>query len=275
MVLRKDEFKNFVQFKKLHHFTKTHAGLCDGQFTDVWTNSHIAKKRCDKCGSVAFIDSRTIKNNVVEGYIRREKLGLEPVKFTQDRHNYKHMNHCVSCGEWFKSHTKEDLCANCNTISSGDDGLNYDEFFHDDPSINVWQQGQKQEVGSDGDRDVVKTVKRYRPSHAILKLHIGGWVHEGMSESNMRKKLKAWLKPESASDHMRIDALIQDASKRHMGASSPTSTIMTTDDIIKSIRAMLVAHIERSAIIANIKYALNCSDEMVESLIRKASTGTV
>ena len=273
MVLRKDEFKNFVQFKKLHHFTKTHAGLCDGQFEDVWTNGSITKKRCLKCGTVAFVDSRTLNRGVIEGYIRREMLGLEPTKFTQDRHNYKHMNHCISCGEWFKSHTKDDLCTNCHTVSSGESGLDYDEFYHD--TIELWQQGQKQEVGSDGDRPVVKKVKQYRPSHAILKLHIGGWVHEGLSETDIRKKAVKWLKPQSASDHMRIDALIQDASKRHMGASSPTSTILTTDDVIKSIRAMLVAHIGRSAIIANIKRALNCSDEMVESLIRRASTGAV
>lgn len=149
MVLRKDEFKDFVQFKTLRHFTKTHASFCIGTFEDVWQNGCITKKRCEDCGSVAFIDTRTLSRNVVEGYIRKEKLGIELTQYKQDRHEYKFMVHCVSCGQWVKSHKSTDVCPDCSNISSGESGLNYDEFYHDE--LELWQQGQKHEVNSSCD----------------------------------------------------------------------------------------------------------------------------
>ena len=187
MLSRKDEFKKFVRFNKLHNFTKTHADLCGGKFEDVWSNECITKKRCESCGSIAFVDTRTLNRGIVEGYIRREKLGLEPVDYKQDRHEYKFMNHCVSCGQWFKAHAEKDVCPDCSNISTGESGLDYDKFYKD--SIEFWQGGQKHEVGSAGGRPAKPKPATYIPSNTIVQNWVRMWDAWGLSAREIRLQL--------------------------------------------------------------------------------------
>ena len=206
MLSRKDEFKKFVRFNNLHNFTKTHADLCGGKFEDVWSNECITKKRCSECGSVAFLSQVSAKPiltdapknrpkqiptmstiQTLEGYIRREKLGLEPVDYKQDRHEYKFMNHCVSCGQWFKAHAEKDVCPDCSNISSGESGLDYDKFYKD--SIEFWQGGQKHEVGSAGGRPAKPKPATYIPSNTIVQNWVRMWDAWGLSAREIRLQL--------------------------------------------------------------------------------------
>lgn len=206
MVLRKDEFKQFVKFQSVNWFIKTHTDLCDGVFDDVWVNGCITKKRCSKCKSVAFVDTRTLNRGIVEGYIPRAKMGLEPVEYNQDRELFKFTNHCIDCGQWFRSTKKEDLCSSCSNTGNIDSGLDYDKFFTD--SIEFWQGGQKHEVGSEGDRPLKTSFKKPKPSIQVMLLHIHGWLFEGLNQREMSRRLGEWWGADSNADTMYINSML-------------------------------------------------------------------
>jgi hypothetical protein len=206
MLSRKDEFVQFVGFNTLHNFTKTHASFCGGKFVDVWSSGCITKKRCAACGAVAFVDTRVLNRGMIEGYIRRVNLGLEPSNRKPDGHEFKFNNHCVSCGQWFKDHKERDVCNDCSNISSGESGLDYDKFYHD--SIEFWQGGQKHEVGSAGDRPAKPSFTKTRPSVQVMLLHIHGWLFEGINQREMLHRLGEWWGVSSLEDTMYINSML-------------------------------------------------------------------
>ena len=206
MLSRKDEFKQFVRFNKLNWFIKTHKSFCDGKFEQVWQIGTTTKLRCPSCGTVGFRNPNLLRSGLVEGYIRREKLGLEPFNRKDDRESYKFSNHCIDCGQWFRSTKKEDLCSACSNTGNVESGLDYDKFYKD--SIEFWQGGQKHEVGSAGDRPAKPPFTKTRPSIQVMLLHIHGWMFEGINQREMLQRLGEWWGVSSLKDTMYINSIL-------------------------------------------------------------------
>jgi len=230
-MLRINKYKQFVKFQKLDWFTKTHSSFCSGKFEQVWVRGVVTMSRCAECGSVAYLTTVSTKPTLtdapnnrpkqipsltlpsLEGFIPRYKLGLVQVEYKSDKETFKFNNNCLNCGQHFKSDKPKDVCPDCFNVSLGDSGLDYDKFYKD--SNDTWQQGDHWEVGSNGPTKSKKPVPRYIPSPAVIKLHVSSWLFEIMSETEIMKRCREWLKPQNVTDHLRIDAIVQSVMRQH------------------------------------------------------------
>lgn len=212
MLSKNVKFKQFVKFQNLEWFGKTHFSFCNSNFEQVWVRGLITYSRCKKCGSVAYITKVSTKQVLtnppknrpkqiptstlptLEGYIPRAKLGLEPFERNDDRETYKFSNHCIDCGQWFRSHKKEDLCQSCSNTGNVESGLDYDKFYND--KNEVWQQGQLDEVNSRGGlpKPSIQSPK-VEPSFQWIKNHIMFMVGRGCSSTEVRLELSEFKLP--------------------------------------------------------------------------------
>ena len=219
------KFKQFVKFQSMDWFAKTHRSICDGKFEQVWVRGIVSMSRCAKCGSVAYLTQVSIRPTLtsapknrpkqvaamstiptMEGYIHRHKIGLEPVEYRSDKETFKFSNHCIDCGQWFRSTKKEDLCSSCSNTGNIESGLDYDKFYHD--SIEFWQGGQKHEVGTEGDLPAKPSYTKPKPSIQVMLLHIHGWLFEGINQREMLHRLSEWWGANSKSDEMYINSML-------------------------------------------------------------------
>lgn len=146
---------NYKQYEDIDQFIKVHESFCKGTFTTSLNvkNSLTHQKVCKACGTIAYTqigEYRTQAKVFFKGFIRYDKIGLERPQTQYGNKQFN--NHCVACGEHFKSNTRADYCPGCTQGNYEESYTNYDsiaESHAGSQDKKVWQQGQLHEVNTE------------------------------------------------------------------------------------------------------------------------------
>lgn len=140
------------QYDDIEQFAKVHKSICTGVFkhTIHEKKSSTHQKRCEKCGSVAYSEITTFRDQtklLFKGFIPLRRLGIEPTDRT--KYGTKQYNcHCVGCGIMFPSNVETDYCPNCNNDVYEESYINYDAIAESHANAVIsWQQGAIWEIG--------------------------------------------------------------------------------------------------------------------------------
>jgi len=182
-------FKNFVKFNTHWNFKRVHAQHCPGHFAIAphWkqeskgSRTPTAKEVCTVCGAVSFqrfydlgeistIGYRLQKSRqhnkdyeiVFEGYLPKKLLRVDNPDQDHKKSTFEHI--CISCQLGFNGKSINDMCPPCaNNEHAEVNTVDYDTHAASHAGyIELWQQGQKSEVGhaaSDTNKRTVRVLR--------------------------------------------------------------------------------------------------------------------
>lgn len=193
-------FKNFVKFNTHWNFKRVHAQHCQGHFAPAphWkeeskgSRTPTAKEVCTVCGAVSFqrfynlgeistIGYRLQKSRqhskdyeiVFEGYLPKKLLRVDNPD--QDHKKPTFENICLSCELGFNGKSINGLCPSCaNNERSDVTTIKYDTHASSHAGyIELWQQGQYDEVQSDKNPQYHKKLKiqQWKYNSIMAQMH--------------------------------------------------------------------------------------------------------